>query len=201
MALKKPDRRTERTRKALISAFVHLILTHGYTNVSVEDIAEHADIGRSTFYLHFKSKEHLLRECVKRPSTPLALIVGYDIAPGVIADLLQHFYDQRQRNGTFFTEPTRSLWVRCLAEMIEARLVTLIRQFRTRPLLPAPLIALHVAETEIAFVRHWLLSRTGVKADVAAQALIASVRAMVGTSLAIEPDVPLFIANEKIKIV
>jgi len=201
MPPKKPDRRTERTRKALMSAFVELMLTRGYMNVSVEDIAEAADVGRSTFYIHYKSKEGLLREAVKRPSTPLAIIVGHDIAPEILSHQLLHFYEQRQRNGTFFTEPTRSLWVRCLAEMIEPRLAALSRQFHARPVLPLPLIALQIAEAEIAFVRHWLLSRSAVKADLAATALIASVHAMLAALLAVKPETPLFIACEKIKVV
>ena len=42
----KPDRRTERTRQALMMAFVGEVLSRGYVDVSVEDIVARANVGR-----------------------------------------------------------------------------------------------------------------------------------------------------------
>lgn len=56
----KHDRRTERTKKMLWDALVKLILKKGYDSVTIQDIIDEANIGRSTFYFHFESKEHLL---------------------------------------------------------------------------------------------------------------------------------------------
>ena len=56
----KHDRRTARTKRLLWEALVKLILKKGYEAVTVQDIIDEADIGRSTFYFHFESKEHLL---------------------------------------------------------------------------------------------------------------------------------------------
>src|SRR3982751_1547576 len=67
MTAVKTDRRTQRTRQALMMAFVGEVLTRGYEDVSVEDIVKRANIGRSTFYMHYKSKEDLLRESISRP--------------------------------------------------------------------------------------------------------------------------------------
>ncbi len=54
------DRRVRKTRKHLRDALVSLILEHGWDDVSVIDVCERADVGRSTFYLHFADKEDLL---------------------------------------------------------------------------------------------------------------------------------------------
>ncbi len=54
------DRRVRRTKRLLWEALVKLILKKGYEAVTVQDIIDEADVGRSTFYLHFESKEHLL---------------------------------------------------------------------------------------------------------------------------------------------
>jgi AcrR family transcriptional regulator len=56
----RPDRRTNRTRKALADALVELIIEKGYEAVSVQDILDRANVGRSTFYTHFENKEELL---------------------------------------------------------------------------------------------------------------------------------------------
>ncbi len=59
---KRSDRRTNRTRRQLRAALLALILERGYDAVTVEDITERADLGRTTFYLHYRDKEDLLIE-------------------------------------------------------------------------------------------------------------------------------------------
>ncbi len=54
---KKPDRRVERTKQALRTALVELILEKGYEAISVQDMVERANIGRSTFYMHYSAKD------------------------------------------------------------------------------------------------------------------------------------------------
>lgn len=57
----KMDRRTARTRRALHDALMLLILRKGYEAITVQDIIDEADVGRSTFYAHYTGKEDLLR--------------------------------------------------------------------------------------------------------------------------------------------
>jgi AcrR family transcriptional regulator len=54
------DRRVRRTKKLLRDALVSLVLQRGWDAVSVKEVCEHADVGRSTFYAHFVDKEDLL---------------------------------------------------------------------------------------------------------------------------------------------
>jgi len=58
----KTDRRILRSKKALRDALVELIQEKGYDTVSVEEITQRANVGRATFYLHYKDKEELLLE-------------------------------------------------------------------------------------------------------------------------------------------
>ncbi|MBP2160483.1 MULTISPECIES: TetR/AcrR family transcriptional regulator [Asticcacaulis] len=55
------DRRVARTRRALQHAFMKLIVEKGYERTSIQDICEAANVGRSTFYLHYDSKDELKR--------------------------------------------------------------------------------------------------------------------------------------------
>lgn len=55
------DRRVRRTRELLRSAFRSLIHEKGYDRITVQDILDRADVGRSTFYAHYRDKEDLLR--------------------------------------------------------------------------------------------------------------------------------------------
>lgn len=57
------DRRVRRTRRLLAEALVSLVLEKGYEKISVQHILDRADIGRSTFYAHFRDKEAPLMSC------------------------------------------------------------------------------------------------------------------------------------------
>ncbi|MBH0778562.1 TetR/AcrR family transcriptional regulator [Nocardia bovistercoris] len=54
------DRRVRRTRALLHNALLELMVEGSYERISVGDILERADIGRSTFYAHFRDKDDLL---------------------------------------------------------------------------------------------------------------------------------------------
>ncbi len=58
----KVDRRVRKTRKALREAMQVLMSEKGYDQVTIEELTERADIGRTTFYLHYSAKQDLLLE-------------------------------------------------------------------------------------------------------------------------------------------
>ena len=53
------DRRIQHTRKVLHESLVQLILEKGYDKVTVQDVLNRAQVGRSTFYSHYKDLEDL----------------------------------------------------------------------------------------------------------------------------------------------
>ncbi|MBI5351995.1 MAG: TetR/AcrR family transcriptional regulator [Chloroflexi bacterium] len=60
MPQKAEDRRIQRTRKGLQDALLELILEKGFDAITVQDVIDRANVGRSTFYAHFQDKEDLL---------------------------------------------------------------------------------------------------------------------------------------------
>lgn len=53
------DRRQLKTRKAILRAFRALPEKKRYDHITVQEIIDGADVGRSTFYAHFETKDLL----------------------------------------------------------------------------------------------------------------------------------------------
>ena len=97
------DRRQRKTRKSIYEAFEALMMQEHYGSVTVAQIIERADIGRSTFYAHFETKDELLSqmcaemfahifEGVNERCTTHANLETEDLG-GVLAHLLYHLRD------------------------------------------------------------------------------------------------------------
>ncbi|RPK65503.1 DNA-binding transcriptional repressor FabR [Streptomyces sp. ADI96-15] len=96
------DRRIRRTRKALRDALVELALDRGFTALSVEDITQRADVGRATFYSHFRDKDELFARVTAdllaeldvrlRPAVQDSA-VGFTGKP--LLEMLRHAHDER----------------------------------------------------------------------------------------------------------
>jgi len=60
------DRRVQKTRKLLQDALIELVAEKSYETVSIREILERANVGRSTFYAHFQDKDQLLHSILDR---------------------------------------------------------------------------------------------------------------------------------------
>ncbi|MBV8928044.1 MAG: TetR/AcrR family transcriptional regulator C-terminal domain-containing protein [Mycobacteriaceae bacterium] len=96
------DRRVRRTRQLLHDAFIELVLEKGYDKTTIQDILDRADVGRSTFYAHYRDKEALLtanfdemRDQLERELADLAAAGPVDVSLPA-ARLFEHAY-QNQR--------------------------------------------------------------------------------------------------------
>jgi AcrR family transcriptional regulator len=97
-----PDRRVRRTRKLLHDAFISLVIEKGYEKTTIQDILDRADVGRSTFYVHYRDKEALLtasfdeiHEQLERELADISAAGPIDV--GLPAALLYEHAYQNQR--------------------------------------------------------------------------------------------------------
>ncbi|MDR0268636.1 TetR/AcrR family transcriptional regulator [Paenibacillus sp.] len=59
------DRRTIKTREAIIEAFVGLMREKSFDKITINEIADRANVNRGTVYLHYTDKFDLLEQCIE----------------------------------------------------------------------------------------------------------------------------------------
>src|SRR5437773_6197353 len=159
-----PDRRVRRTRKALQDALVGLMIEKDYEAVTVQDIIDRADVGRSTFYTHYTDKDDLLRDnfaglrsIVEQPA-PLEPANRRRLLRFSLP-LFRHVHAQRRLARALFGRPGGGPVVRqveqMLADIVRAELAEL---FATDPSTRAPeqAVVRYVVGAYLALVNWWL---------------------------------------------
>src|SRR6476619_5268542 len=100
MANAKTDRRTNRIKLSLSEALVGLIKEKRFDDITVQNVIERADVGRSTFYSHFRDKEDLFQRDWERFLDDFAQHIDWKRAgsgPFIpVAYLFQHLQDYQQ---------------------------------------------------------------------------------------------------------
>lgn len=169
------DTRLERSRAAILRAFVELIFSKGFENISVTAIVATAGIARSTFYEHFSSKEDVLRASMAQFFEVFALCVSSEDEPSQLPHVLAHFWENRRLTDAIFAGTPRRILGLSLSELIEAGL-------RDRNLLlPHRLAAIQIAETQLALVENWLRGRAFARVEDVAAALHRTSRSSVAS--------------------
>ncbi|HEX9931610.1 MAG TPA: TetR/AcrR family transcriptional regulator [Allosphingosinicella sp.] len=112
----KLDRRVDRTRGALIGAFNRLFLARRRGPVKVAEIVAEAEVGRSTFYEHYRGADDIFLEALKGPFAGLADAASGAGDAAAIEPLLAHFWDNRQRRREALTGALGERVVRLLGD-------------------------------------------------------------------------------------
>lgn len=175
---RKPDRRVERTRLALLNAFRDLILSSGYDRMKIGEIIAAADVGRSTFYEHFDSKDDILKQSLSGPFGVLADAVGESYVRAHLVMMVEHFWENRRLARVLFSGTSRRVAARRLAELIEERLSAKSSE-SGKPLIPLSLVAAQLAEAQLGLIEAWVTGKPACSAEALARALALSTRAAV----------------------
>ncbi|HTK10098.1 MAG TPA: TetR/AcrR family transcriptional regulator [Ktedonobacteraceae bacterium] len=158
------DRRIQRTRQLLREALFELIIERGYEKIAIADITERANIGRTTFYLHYQEKEELLKASLKTLMRELQLDVepsAEEICPFYIRciRIFQHVAQRRRLYLALLSE-TGSLNVGNVMRMYFAELFqryTLdVVERENASSLGSELIAAHAAGSLFGLISWWL---------------------------------------------
>jgi AcrR family transcriptional regulator len=158
----RPDRRVGKTLRALKDALTDLILDRRYEEITVQDIIDRADIGRSTFYAHFTDKDDLLMAILSDlqvPGPDTSTWKSDDPAFGWTLELFRHFGSGKRVFKAVASSQSGALargeMIRWLEDLVRAEL----RRLRTSSRLdPArlELIVRFLVGTFIGFMDWWM---------------------------------------------
>lgn len=166
---RRQDRRVQRTRKMLRESLMALILEEGYDEISIQDITEKANLGRATFYLHFKDKDELLLEVMDQ------LIVDFMGQVPQLTEAHWHLEDVKSIVKLFeFASEHYDLYrimtigsggitaarqLHCtIAENIKGYIQTEVEARSADPIVPIDFIANHFTGSLLATIYWWLES-------------------------------------------
>ena len=166
------DRRVEKTRRLLHEALAALVREKAYDAISVKEILDRANVGRSTFYTHFDDKDELLasalREMLCSPPPAHTQMSGaspHEVFIGFSLPLFEHIHGHRTTSN--FPMGTRGRAI--LHEQLRKVLVDVIvertpREFSKRRKektdVPAELLAQYMASTFVLVLNWWVGSRS-----------------------------------------
>lgn len=165
------DRRVRRSRAALTAAFTELAFERSYPDIGIRDVAERADVGRSTLYTHFSGIDDLLAQSLDRHLSTLARCsLVPDLAPA-LAQVVAHFWQQRGIARTMLQGDARLAITRLLVRHFADALLALRCELRPRSVAPIALLAEQLAAGQLALLSAWLSGRVSASPDEVARLL------------------------------
>ncbi len=161
------DRRIERTRHMLSYALFALIGERGYENITVQDITDRANVGRATFYLHYKDKEDLLSASLKDLVDGLVHYVELNTSttssPETYKSLSVRVFQHVAQHSALYHALLGETGPPMLSIRMRRYLAVLIQNYVITPLMArgkaevdAGLLAAHAAGSLLALLVWWL---------------------------------------------
>jgi AcrR family transcriptional regulator len=160
---KKADRRTNRTRRSLSAAMVELVKEKRFDNITVQNVIDRADVGRSTFYSHFRDKEDLFAQQWEGFLDFLAQQIDWNNAGQGSFMPVNFLFAHLQEAQTFYKGLVRSRMTDSIFKSGVAHLSgkienALTDRLRVKPLaaIPIPILSHYLASELFNLLQWWL---------------------------------------------
>ena len=197
----KADKRVQRTRDLLQKALIELITESGYDATTIQDIVDRANLGRTTFYLHFTSKDDLFIRCHEaiisefrfgplfdHPLTKEQLLAP-DPPPGM-ASAYRHLEAAWKSLHPIFQGKDGGLILRRIRDTSAQEIETNLRSAfaGSVPVIPLDVLANYLAGAQIALMQWWLEKRRPHSPEDLAQTFHRLRRAAIREAIGVPDD-------------
>ena len=159
---------------------MELINERGYDELTIQDIADRAKLGRTTFYLHYTSKDQLMMSCHEDIIREFHLgllhplsreeLLSPELPPQMIS-AYQHLEDGRTLLYPIFQGKDSQLILRQIRDRSAREVAVNLRAIfdEADSLIPLDLLANYLTGAQIALVQWWLEKRRPYSAENLAQ--------------------------------
>ncbi len=182
------DRRQQKTRAAIFSSFSTLLSEKSYSKITVQEIIDRANVGRTTFYAHFETKDDLLKELCQELFSHIidsamdcththGLYSDKNAPESVFCHLLQHLQENDNNILGLLSCESSEIFLRYfkdnLDDLIRSQFVNQNRNTNTN--IPADFLINHISGSFVEMVLWWLkgsMKQTPEKLDAYFRAVI-----------------------------
>lgn len=163
MENEKSDRRISRTRRSLRAALIGLILEKRYNSITVQNVIDRANVGRSTFYAHYRDKDDLFLSDWKRLLDWFVSRIEWEKAEEgrfvPVLELFRHVQEFQPFYKALARSKKTNLIFRTgldhLAETIELSL-TLFLADKPQPSVPLTILSHYLAGQILTLLKWWV---------------------------------------------
>ena len=168
------DRRQQKTRTAILNAFENLLAQKNYNKITVREIIDAANVGRTTFYDHFETKDALLGELCANLfehvfSTRPDLETGHDFSLSqgnmrvIIVHMLYHLKDNGSSISRLLVGESSEIFLLYFKRYLDETILqyTLPKMVCTNSDVPKDFLKNHISGSFVNMVQWWI--RRGMK--------------------------------------
>lgn len=154
----KQDRRSQRTRHLVGEAFVQLLKEKGYSAITVSDIIARANIGRSTFYSHYRDKDDLFVAQLDRVIDVLShhMLNHGEIPFFPSLGLFRHVGEEYELYKAIVWTPGIDLFIKHLQTSLSHRIEQGFQESERKLEVPIPVVANFIAGSFLTLLKWWL---------------------------------------------
>ena len=163
------DRRQQKSRQAILNAFEELLAVSNYNNITVQQIIDKANVGRTTFYAHFATKDALLEEMctqlfhhvfLEHPEAESSH--DFSLSDGdsrkIVTHILYHLKENGRAISRLITGESSEIFLRYFIEYLNRLVINcLVKDIHNDNLnLPTSFLKNHISSSFIAMVQWWI---------------------------------------------
>jgi len=166
----KSDRRVQRTRELLQKTLIELMDERAYESITIQEIVDRANIGRTAFYLHYHNKDELFMSCHEAIVSQFHLGLFHPLSreellsseiPPEMNSAYHHLEEGRALLYPIFQGKDSQLILRKIRDRSAREIQANLRASfdEADSIIPLDMLANYLAGAQIAFMQWWLEKR------------------------------------------
>lgn len=164
MTINYSDPRVRKTRHAMRAALFALLEKQGYDSITIQNIADEAEMARITFYRHYRDKEELLDDCLNYLFEEILQQTEFEDAEGVVSPtiptqvLFEHLSENEKLYKILLSSRGGEAALSRLRNYLIKKIVTTFDYvaLKNRPGIPDEIIANHLVSAQVGLGIWWL---------------------------------------------